>query len=965
MTKSSSVREDARAFLERALTAETTAEVVRAVRSQDELDPADLAPALIDEATSRLRRDPRLAFWLAVTGARAADRAGRVAVAANGLGRAGEALVNQGRMRGALRFYSRAIGCFHRLGAQSDVGAVLIRRITPLASLGHYDEARAAAAAATRLFEGLGESRRVIEIENALGDLGSRRDRPRAALAHFRRARSLVDALAHPRLVAILDVNSANCLEALHRYRAAQRYFERARGTFEREGLRHTAAQVDQNRAYFALLRGRYAESLELYERAETTLRSISETSELAPIRLELAELHLQMGMPAEARVFADAAATRLEREGRAKESAQAVYFAAVAEMLLGRPDVAAQQAERARERFAASGESVWVAECDLLKAHALAANPDVHACARTLAESARAAFAEAARPSRVASAEILLARLDLAAGRPAAALARLDQTESRTRRIDAPWVEVELRRRRGLALLALGDFARGIEELQRAVRVLEAHRGGVPADEFMVSFLASKSAVYAETVEALAAVGRAEEAFEYCERSRSRALVDMLASRSVSARLVPGRGLDLAGMKARKLREDLNADYAHLHRIRAGLETAAPERVAEISRGASEREAEFASLSRAAWSRDPEFASLTAVGTVRLARVRELLDADTTLLEYFVAGTRLFAFVVRRDGLTVRQIAAPEADLARRVQKLRFHLARFQTGGDVASPAPALHLAATRANLAELHAVLVAPVADLLTTPRIVVVPHGVLHGVAFHALPDGDGWLCDRFDISYAPSAAVFGFCAARSARAGGPASVFALPDEAAPMIAEEAASVAAALGPSTRSHVGAAATASNLRQAAATSRLLHIASHGMFRPDRPALSSIRLADTWLNLYDVYGLDVRAELVVLSACETGVVEPGSGDEALGLVRGFLFAGAPRVLASRWRVSDRSTALFMGTFHGALREGLSYDAALGRAMRTVREIHPHPYHWAAFFLVGDARGKFPDPHEN
>src|SRR6185436_19750747 len=223
----------------------------------------------------------------------------------------------------------------------------------------------------------------------------------------------------------------------------------------------------------------------------------------------ELAEVHLQMGMPAEARAFAAAAAADFEREGRTKEAAKALFFGAVAELLEGRPEVASEALLEARRRFENLDNAVWVAECDLLRAHALVARGESGKPVRRLADSALRAFLAAERPMRAASAEILLARLDLAVGRAPSALARLDQAEERTRRIEAPWVELELRRFQGLALLALGDVDRGIEALQRGVRILESHRGGVPADEFMVSFLASKAAVYAETIGALAAVGR------------------------------------------------------------------------------------------------------------------------------------------------------------------------------------------------------------------------------------------------------------------------------------------------------------------------------------------------------------------------------------------------------------------------------------------------------------------------
>ena len=482
-----------------------------------------------------------------------------------------------------------------------------------------------------------------------------------------------------------------------------------------------------------------------------------------------------------------------------------------------------------------------------------------------------------------------------------------------------------------------------------------------MPGDEFMVSFLASKASLYAEAVGALCAAGRVEEAFDVGERARSRALVDMLSSRgSRVGDAQPSR--DLRHAKLQRAREELNAVYARLHRLGIGAEETTEARASELRRVAAAKEAEIASMLRDGWSRDPEFASLTTVGSIGLARVRAPLGPETTLIEYFVTRERLHVFVVTRDGLVARTLPVPEGEIARRVQRLRFHLAKWNLGEEAAARGSELWLRAAKANLAELHDLLVAPVRDALRTRRLVVVPHGVLHGVPFHALANGagagDGWLADQFAISYVPSASVYAFCSGKRARATGPATVLALPDEAAPRIADEAAAVAKALGRDTRVHVGATATSSCLREAARTSSVLHIASHAAFHRDRPALSRVRLADTWLNVYDTYALDVRSDLVVLSACETGVADVARGDEALGLVRGFLYAGAPRLLVSLWRVNDRSAAVFMETFHGACRDGRTWDGAFGRAVRAVRERFPHPYHWAAFALVGHTAGR-------
>jgi hypothetical protein len=145
----------------------------------------------------------------------------------------------------------------------------------------------------------------------------------------------------------------------------------------------------------------------------------------------------------------------------------------------------------------------------------------------------------------------------------------------------------------------------------------------------------------------------------------------------------------------------------------------------------------------------------------------------------------------------------------------------------------------------------------------------------------------------VVYAPSAAVYAFCRGVRPEADGDPAVFGLPDERAPQIEGECRRVAQVLGTS-RLYLRDEATFERLRREAGRARLLHIATHGMFRHEHPMLSSIRMADRWVNLYDLYGLRVRGELVVLSTCESGVANANGANEILGLTRGFLYAGAP-----------------------------------------------------------------------
>jgi CHAT domain-containing protein len=132
-----------------------------------------------------------------------------------------------------------------------------------------------------------------------------------------------------------------------------------------------------------------------------------------------------------------------------------------------------------------------------------------------------------------------------------------------------------------------------------------------------------------------------------------------------------------------------------------------------------------------------------------------------------------------------------------------------------------------------------------------------------------------------------------------------------------------------------------------------VLHLACHGVFRPDSPFFSSLRLADGWLTVRDAYSLKLRAGLVTLSACETGVNAVAPGDELIGLARGFLYAGTPSLLVSLWTVDDEATTQLMQHFYTALLAGKRPAAALREAQLTLRREMPHPFFWASFVPIG------------
>ena len=116
----------------------------------------------------------------------------------------------------------------------------------------------------------------------------------------------------------------------------------------------------------------------------------------------------------------------------------------------------------------------------------------------------------------------------------------------------------------------------------------------------------------------------------------------------------------------------------------------------------------------------------------------------------------------------------------------------------------------------------------------------------------------------------------------------------------------------------------------------------------------SFLKLADAHLNFYSLLDLQLNAELVTLSACHTGVNSIASGDELHGLMRGFLYAGAPSLVVSLWAVNDRSTTDFMWVMYSQIKAGASKRTALRQAQLASKDAYGHPYYWAAFVLMGD-----------
>ena len=608
---------------------------------------------------------------------------------------------------------------------------------------------------------------------------------------------------------------------------------------------------------------------------------------------------------------------------------------------------------EKAREMFVREGNDVWPALIDAYRALVLQQEGRLFE-ARRLGEAALAFFSRSVLSSKAALCELLLARIHLQLSELRSARARCTSALARLSVADTPEQSHRAHFLLGQVEEALGDREAALAAYRASHARLENLRSHLEQDELKVGFLKDKLAVY-ESLVCLTLAGERrtaelETAFAFIEQAKSRSLADLLAFR---AHALPARGGAKSGLveQVHGLRQELNWYYRQIDIAEVGPGPRSGEQIERLREVSRDRETELVRALRDVMAKDHEFASLQVAGTMGIEAIRSTIPKGAVIVEFYEARGTILACVLSKDSLEIVPVSVASR-VRHLLRLLQFQLSKFRLGHDyVKSFGDALH-GATLKHLGELHAELLAPIRGLVEGRQLVIVPHDFLHYVPFHALHDGRRYLVDDCVVSYAPSASVHHLCSLKGEARDGQSLVLGVPDPAIPFIVDEVRAVAAAL-PRSRLLLGAEATEGNLRRYGPGSRYVHIATHGLFRYDNPMFSSLRLGDSRLSLFDVYQLDLQAELVTLSGCGTGLNVVEGGDELMGLVRGLLYAGARSALVTLWDVNDESTAEFMKGFYKELGRSKGKAKALRAAMLDLRRQFPHPYYWAPFVLVG------------
>ncbi|MBW4494303.1 MAG: CHAT domain-containing protein [Oscillatoria princeps RMCB-10] len=549
------------------------------------------------------------------------------------------------------------------------------------------------------------------------------------------------------------------------------------------------------------------------------------------------------------------------------------------------------------------------------------------------------------------------------------------------------------------------GNLTQALTQMEASVKIVEDLRSKIANSELRASYFATVQGYYKFYIDLLMRLHKQQpnsgydaKALHATESARARTLLELLTEAGADIR--SGANPQLL-QQERTLQQQLDAVEKQRVQLLASNPTQA--QVAELEKQRESLLSQYQEVRAQIRVTSPRYAALTQPHPLTLPEIQQqVLDDDTLLLEYSLGEERSYLWAVSKTGISSYELTT-RANIEKAAKAFRDAV----TSRELASQK---QLAARGLLLAE----MILKPAKIAGFKRLLIVSDGVLQYTPFAALPasiTSDAVivpLIAQYEIVNLPSASTLAIIRRdTSQRQPAPKTlaviadpVFGTDDErvrgivpsgSVPVEAQQLQRSAADAGiawnrlPFTRAEAQqilslvpetqrqqafdfaanrSTATSSELSQY----RIVHFATHGFANSEKPELSGVVLSlldgkgnwqNGYLRLNDIFNLNLPAELVVLSACQTGLGADIKGEGLVGLTRGFMYAGSPRVVVSLWSVNDQGTAELISRFyHKMLKEGKPAAAALREAQLEMwkEKKWKLPYYWAAFMLQGEWR---------
>jgi CHAT domain-containing protein len=530
-----------------------------------------------------------------------------------------------------------------------------------------------------------------------------------------------------------------------------------------------------------------------------------------------------------------------------------------------------------------------------------------------------------------------------------------------------------------GKARRGLGQAAQAEAELARSIATIEQLRLAVAgAEAERENYFEDKLEPYHRMIDLLVTSGRDAEAFNYAERAKARALLDAFKTGHAQIR-------EQMTSDERQREQAFHVQLASLNArlVRSGP-SLSPSELAPLTADRDRTRLEYERFETGLYAQHPQWRLQSGqIEPIALERALQMLaNPDDAFVEFVVTEDKLFTFVASGGPRTEQSVRVfttilPRKELQKRVERLGQQLAGRDLG--------------FRTSSAELYRLLLAPIGDdLLRKRRITLVPDSVLWELPFQALVDSNGhYLLEDGALSYAPSLTALDAMrqVKKERRQSGDRRLLlamgnpvqgsqaqerlqaVLRDQdlgSLPQAETEVLRLRQIYG-ADQSHIytGRQASERQFKAEASDARIVHLATHGILNNVSPLYSYLLLApgdndaaeDGLLEARELMQMNLHAELVVLSACETARGRVGAGEGIIGLSWALFVSGVPTTVLSQWKVESESTTRLMIAFHENRKSGLSEAEALRVAALGLKKdpLYSHPFYWAPFIALGAA----------
>jgi len=969
------------------ITVKTQDERASLLAAEKDLVTVELRKALIAEA-EKLRTQGSYTQALAVFDLtfRIAEQIGDKSGVASALRGIGGVKYNQADYKAALEYYQKSLHLSEGAGDQQltanllrGIGSIHYLQGDYVQSLEWYEKSRV-------LKEALDDKRGVAQLQTDIGSLHYMWGNPKLALDYYRKGLELSEAVGDNNLIssALKSIGFVHSGEG--NYPLALEYYQKSLTLSEKLGNKLLTADALSKIGSLNYLQGNYGVALAYYDKSLRLRAALGDKAGMVTTLTGIGNVHFMQRSTGLALEYFQRSLALGQEVGNRRPIAYTLISIGIAYRDRGDYGLALEHFQKSLKLSEELGDRLLTSHAlyQIGFANQVQGNYDLaldhYRKSLTLKESLneRRGIAETLNDIATVQYEQGNYRSALETAVRAVAIAR--EIGFRETLWEAPTTA-------GRAHRMLGQSEQSRHSFEEAIAAIEDFRTQVGGGEQQLQqFFENKVSPYHSMVELLTAQNNHREALVYAERAKSRVLLDVLqaSSRSVTKNMTAEEQ-----QQEQRLRSELVSVNSEVSRERQRPQldqTHLPGLNARLEKARFDYEAFQTTL----YAAHPELrVQRGEAKTLTLEDARGLLTDQDALMEYVVTDKKIYLFVLTTEaGLTshvptLKSYTLPitRNDLAAQVTAFRQQLARRDLTFKVAAN--------------KLHELLIRPArAELQGKRTVVIVPDGVLWELPFQALTDTNGhYLVEDHAISYAPSLTVLREMTRvreQKKRVSSELNLLAIGNpELRNVIAErvslvhrdeklgplpeaekEVTILGQLYGPGSAIYIGPDAREDRFKQEAGRFNVLHLATHGILNNASPMYSQIVLAqsdtgeDGLLEAWEIMKLHLNADLVVLSACESGLGRVGVGEGMIGLTWALFVAGSPTSVVSQWKVDSASTTALMLEFHRNLRAGVKSprnNVSIAQALQAAslkllrQREYRHPFYWAPFVVVGDA----------